>query len=1058
MARQALLCLLLLLVGQSILNAQAYRNINNTPFRTQSSGVQSALIVDVDNPNDRTEVQKKVMERARTRMQGQASALKQELAFFRRRGILKPNQELDFNDTVIIRHRGRLQLPTSNDRTRGPSDNLTFQITTTGDGAFTSAEATDIQNLINGIYPELRDNILGRPGWSGQVVVKNLDPRLGKTDEVLGALLVINGNSVEIWFPDFRAFETRFLAMAQVLAQAFHAKQRIAFDAWEIGMARAAAVALAIRLQAQLTGQTAVDPANGFYFTPYYDLLNQPALANSTFTPPTKSDQPFNPTTLAGMLVPRLQMSSTAWLKCYIENPNFFKQFNTGAANGLGTGGYYAAFATDNSTANSVTKLRQIAKNALPTVEGLDFDAWFEQQFVLNSSITPGNKLFVYAQPTFPNNQQGSDSGAALFVVYYRTTSTGDESDLSGTANLIYWDYNFINRLLLPSFEVVDVTNGFGTVAPFFNDIGGNPADKMRIAIDVPLNQQTVRVYLPAGHTGTANAPNDAQGVLVGANDGAVRVTFEGGSGAITGNAVQGAFGLLGGNGALPESLSRTQITFTPTGGQPITYRRNTYQRRDNATRLGVFPVFVLFAPGQVQSLTHTFPAGAQLISLPLRPLSNDLALALGADPQKTLLAQYRQDLSGADKYLKYPSLPLYQPGYGLWSNFSTPFTATAIRGERTDIQAYISVQLPFGWTQIGSPYETNLSLTNDLQFQYLGGEVLTLAEAINRNLVASGVIGYSPSAGYQDIRTTTAQGFPQNTLEAWKGYWIRVLVTEGITLTYANPNNRSAKTRSTNLPTPAQSNIWTVPLTLRDADGVETSALFGQAPNGADTFVPALHVAEPPPFTRTITPSIRFPHPDWEQGGDYLTDIRRSNTRSEWNLVLSTPKAEHNYTLTWKSLSHLPRGTRLTLVDKETGARLLLQTHSAYTFRTAKDSNTTRRIQIVAEPRGMGRLRITNLSAQAPLATSGRAAQSVTILYDLSASAETEIAIRQGGRLVRRLNNGRSVPSGTNQIVWDTRDDGGRTLPGGSYTIEVTAKNTDGEQTRAIVPLLLTR
>lgn len=1062
LCRLALLCLLapawLLLIGQHHASAQVYRNVVNTRFRTVSSGLQSALIVDVDDPKDRAGVEKRIMDQARTRLQPRASALRQEIAFLRKRGAIKPNQEFDFNDTVVVRHKGQLQLPTSRAVTRGASDELTFNIVTSGSGAFTTSDAADLQNLVNGIYPQLRDNILGRPGWSGQVTIRNLDPRLGKTDEVLGALLVINGDNVEIWFPTFRAFETRFLAMAQVIAQAFHAKQRIAFDAWEIGMARAAAVALAVRLQSQLTGQNTVDPSNGFYFTPYYDLLNQPALANSTFTPPTKSDQPFNATTLSGMLVPRLQMSSTVWLKCFIENPNFFKLFNTGSPDGLGSGGYYGAVKTDASTANDVSKLRQLAKAVLPNVEGQAFDTWFEQQYILDSSVAPGNKLFVYSQPTFPSNAQGTDSGAAIFVVYYRTTSTGDESDLSGTANLIYWDYNFVNRLLLPSFEVVDVVNGFGTVAPFFNDIGGNPADKMRVAVDVPINQQYVRVPLPAGQTGTANTPNDLQGVLIGADSGSLSVTFEGSSSAITGNAVQGAFGLLGGNGALPEGLSRTQIVFTPTGGSAVSFQRNTYQRRDTASRLGVFPLFVLYASGAIQTLSHTFPAGPQMIALPVRPLGHDLAVALGSDPAKTLLAQYRQDTAGSDKYLRYPNIPLYQPGYGLWSNFNAPFTATAIKGERTDVQPFMSVPLPFGWTQIGSPYNANLNTTSDLQFQYLGGEVLTLAEAISRGYIATGIIGFSPSAGYQDILTTTAQGFPQNTLEAWKGYWIRVLVTEGITLTYNKPNTATASTRATRVVNPpANSNHWTIPLTLRDGDGVETSATFGQAPNGADTFVPALHVAEPPPFTRMTVPSVRFPHSDWDKGGDFLTDIRRSSTRSEWEVVLNAPKPNQTYTLAWQGLTHLPRGTRLTLIDKETGTRSLMQTRASYTFRTGNEG-TTRHLQIIAEPRGLGRLRISNLLAQMPFTGASRAAQSVTISYELSNSAEVQIEVRLGGRLVRRLNNGRSVPTGTNQMVWDTRDDAGRVLPGGTYTVEVTAKTAEGEQTRAIAPLLVTR
>ncbi len=221
--------------------------------------------------------------------------------------------------------------------------------------------------------------------------MRNLDPRLGKVDEVLGALLVINGSDISINFPTFTAYETRFLAMAQVIAQAMHGPRRIAYDNWEIGMARAAAVVTARNLQGQIAGAgQAVNPANGFYFTGYYDLLNQPALGNNTFTPPTKSDQTFSATTLSGMLVPRLQMSSTAWLKCYIENPNFFKIFNTGDPGGNGTGGYFGAHDADASVANDVSRLRTLAKVAVPNVEGQPFDLWFEGQYALDSSVFQG--------------------------------------------------------------------------------------------------------------------------------------------------------------------------------------------------------------------------------------------------------------------------------------------------------------------------------------------------------------------------------------------------------------------------------------------------------------------------------------------------------------------------------------------------------------------------------------------------------------------------------------------------------------------------------------------
>ncbi|MCS6775331.1 MAG: FlgD immunoglobulin-like domain containing protein [Chloroherpetonaceae bacterium] len=1049
---------------------KAYRNLVNTRFRTVSNGPQSALIVDVKDPQDGAEVRRRVLQAAAARGSARATALAQELAFLRQRGVIRPGQPLDLVDAVIVRHNGRLQLPAGRrDRGRGPNDELTFNFVTTGEGAWNPQVAANLASLANLVYTELRDNVYGRPGWSGTVTVRNLDPRLGRTDEVLGALLVLNGASVEIYFPSFNAFETQFLAMAQVIAQAFHGPRRIAYDAWEIGMARAAAVAVATRLQPQIRqlGQS-VNPANGFYFTPLYDVLNQPPLGNNTFTPPTKSDQPFNPTTLSGMLVPRLQMSATAWLKCYIENPDFFKLFHTGSADGRGAGGYYAAHIADPTVANDVNRLRQIAASALPSVEGVPFQQWYEQQYVLDTSVTIGPKIFAYAQPTFPTGQQGTDSGAAVFLVYYRTTPDGDEIDLSGTVNVIYWDFTFQNRLFLPSFETVTINNGFGSVAPFFNGIGGSPPneDKMRVAMDFPVGKEYVRVYFPAGRTGTEAQPNDFSGVVVGASAGALQVQYEGGSATINAEVVQGAFGTIGPAGSVPNSFSRTRLTFTPAGGDPIEFRRNT---AFNNT-FDVAPLFVLYVPEQPGSFTHTFAPGLQMISLPFRPLGgnvNALVTALGLDPGNVLLAQYRQDLQGTDKYLRYPSLPLYQPGYALWSNFPTPRTITGVRGERTDNQSEISVPLQFGWTQIGTPYPVSTNILTDVTFQYLGGDILSYTDAVQRGWIAPGVIGYSPQAGYQDITTTENLSFPRNILEPWKGYWIRVLVTEGITMTFSNPATRASRARNgrtRGMTDPVDKpGGWRMPIFVRDAQGHVSSAVLGQSPRGADTYVPSLHVAVPPSITRAATLGVRFPHPGWDngQGGaaesEFLTDIRRTGQRSTWDVKVTVPEPDREYTLGWSLAGGIPRGMRLTLIDTENGVRRVMNNSSSYTFRAGREA-LARRFQIIAEPRAAGRVRILNVSAVPTPATGGRAVPAVAISYELSDVADTVVEIRSGGRLVRRLNAGRAAQIGLNQTVWDTRDDQGRILPAGAYTVQVTARTPEGDQARVVVPLLLTR
>ena len=118
----------------------------------------------------------------------------------------------------------------------------------------------------------------------------------------------------------------------------------------------------------------------------------------------------------------------------------------------------------------------------------------------------------------------------------------------------------------------------------------------------------------------------------------------------------------------------------------------------------------------------------------------------------------------------------------------------------------------------------------------------------------------------------------------------------------------------------------------------------------------------------------------------------------------------------------------------------------------------TTRNFQIAAEPGGAGKLRISNLSAGFPLLPNGRAAGKVTIAFEVSQGAETSVEISAFGRVVRHLNTGRAVSAGLNQMLWDLRDDHGVALPGGTYTLQVIARGAEGDVTRAVTPLLLTR
>ena len=158
---------ILLFASDASFAQNAYRNLSNTPFRSISSGPQSAFILDVKDATNSAEIHKAFQQKIVPQIVARNAALRQELNAMRLRGVLKKGETLDISDTVLLRQNGKIVSPSR--VTRGPGDELTFNIVT-GDGTngtFNAADAADLQNLVNLVYPELRDDILGHPGWSG---------------------------------------------------------------------------------------------------------------------------------------------------------------------------------------------------------------------------------------------------------------------------------------------------------------------------------------------------------------------------------------------------------------------------------------------------------------------------------------------------------------------------------------------------------------------------------------------------------------------------------------------------------------------------------------------------------------------------------------------------------------------------------------------------------------------------------------------------------------------------------------------------------------------------
>ncbi|HSV74511.1 MAG TPA: FlgD immunoglobulin-like domain containing protein [Chthonomonadales bacterium] len=1052
--RTCLLLALMLAASATPVLGQTYRNRINERFRTVATGPMQAVVVDAPDLRDAAGVRQAAYTRVAEVRRQREVGLRRGMAALRALFPDRRELNLGYGDIVVLRERGLLALSATRAPGRGGHE-IAYSVPTSGPGSWTLAQQSELQALVGVLYPALKQ-VYGPPSWSGTVTLlngDNMSPIIGDPDALSGGVYNVSTN--EIVFAQYLSPQTRVLNLTQMLALSFRGAATISYDAWERGMARAATqmtVAAVLGPLESLYGSGAIDLSDPLWHAlDRYDLLNQPALGNDRFYPPSRAGAPANTAAFPNMLAPRLMMAGSAWLKVATTAPSFLQSFNAA---------YYAALAADPTVRNSVPRLRQIAAQALISsgvahIEGLPFEQWFERQFALDTSVSPGAKLYALVSPIRPDTENDDDFAVGVVLYYFRTqfdgSGAGDEVNLRGTSYPIFWDHTSRNRLWLGAqYERVDIIDGVGAVAPtVFNVIGGDPNEqgRMRIVMEFPVNAEVARFAVSPRSMGKRPSPNNWWGVIAGADTGQLRIDTDTGVSAVT-DVRQGAFGAAI-DAAAFRRPNRATLTFTPTVG-PATVRQIVVGRGEL--------VLLMNAVDPVSTRTVDLPAGPAMISFPIQPLRAKAAEALLNPADGTplfndmnlLMAQWRQSQPGEDKYLRYPTMEPLQTGKGYWSNLPAGTRAMIVGSVHTQ-DAVVSRALLHGWNQIGNPFEASIPIEN-LQFQYLADNIpVTLQEAIAREWVAAqdipgggqtAVWAYAPESGY----------VAASQLDPWEGYWIRVLVSEGLTITYANPS-RAARVAPATRAARSAARGWSVAFTVRGPGGTGSTAVLGQgegATPGPDARFDALR---PPEFVRSA-PVLAFHRGDWgDASGAYFSDMRAAGSREPWELTVSTPTLNATYTLAWSGGGSLPRSTRLVLVDTATGSRRYLLGGSSLTFTTSTE--TLRRFRVEVEDRGRHALRV--LAGPARMSRSGAGVARLTVT--LTAGALLDAVVRTAdGRSVRRIQMGRATPAGETELLWDGRDDRAISVPAGMYLIELRARTPEGEQARTVAPLVVTR
>ncbi len=915
------------------------------------------------------------------------------LRFLQAAGALSPEAKLRFPRTIVHVVNGRMATPDL-DRTLvtgrqvgDPANEIRFSFE--GWEGF-EADRDAFQAYLANAVPVARQ-VYGPPAFDLDVKVI-LDPEL---QSIQGGTYDTATNEIRIPEPSGNFTEDSFVLMLLVL-RAFRDEALIFFDAWEEGMARAAATAVQIAPGVS-PGYNPIDPGP-FYAGSVYEAENQRPLGNPTFYPQSG---------FSGMLVWRIAMSFAAWLKCWVESPSFFADFNAA---------YYAQYSQE--LAGDSRRLRLLAEQALPQVENLGFQDWIRRQHALDTGVTAGEKLYVWNIPF-------TDS-VALIAEHYITNPEGDETPRGGRIFNNYFNYNFTIDLFAEEGYTIDLPStgdgaGEGFLLPTFFNIGG----PQRITVRMTLGDIVRDFPFPYGQRGFEAGENNIYGAIIGPTTGTIDIT--GGTSPQGIEVQRGSWGTVATSGALtPRQMT---ITYNGEGDQ-------TFARTVNV----MFDSYIVFLEAGSQSrIEKGFLVGLNglhLISLPFVPLETDEAAVFDLDPQRFLLARWDPQRDGGS-YRIYPDVDPIRPGLGYFLKIFQDINLDTI-GVEPAADSDVVVELKPGWNMIGSGFRTDVPVTR-LRFRRGSGSLVDLDTAVANRWVRAAIFEYSQDQGYLET----------DTLHPFMGYWLKSLVSPSLQLVIPGPGSStgagvaSRQARSSD-PEPA----WRLPLMVSVGSLHSASSYLGVSTQATPGFDPTLDLEAPPNLPQYV--ALRFIHDDWAAAsGHYVSDIR-ANTREPWAFEITTSAGGSEVEVSWPELSRVPKDLRPVLVDLDAGARRYMRTVAAYRYRAGAPGQP-RRFAVEFQHLG-GALQITSLAQTG----AGRAA---AVAYSLSAPAIVTCTVRNiAGRPVRRLVQGAALGAGSHEVVWGLQDSGGRFVPNGSYLFEIRADGEDGQSVRRLLRLTVVR
>ncbi|GIV06776.1 MAG: hypothetical protein KatS3mg016_2351 [Fimbriimonadales bacterium] len=380
----------------------------------------------------------------------------------------------------------------------------------------------------------------------------------------------------------------------------------------------------------------------------------------------------------------------------------------------------------------------------------------------------------------------------------------------------------------------------------------------------------------------------------------------------------------------------------------------------------------------------------------------------------------------------QYSDVDMLQVGRGYFLKADTPvqpnFSGAPITGE-------LRIPLQTGWNLMSNPYLTELAWSDVAIRVEFAGEVRGLNEAAQAGWIANyGWMWDATQRRYQLLYDPAILPIARGTLPAGQAAWVLALRPCTLIL---NPATRGrAEPRAF-----MNASMWALRLQAV-IEGHSSEVVLGMGRS--------VQAIAPPDAPAGETPvQLSLQHAQQRLSADL-----RAETPMRWQLILQVASGEtpRIVELRLPDIALLPHGVDLRLRDEQTGRAIPLRGRATYRFTAPSEGGV---FHFTIEPARRSQL----LRILSPGVSGGRSTNSAFVIQaTLTAAAQVQAQVLLNGRTVRSLPLQAVRSAGQVQLTWDGRDDAGRALPPGAYTVQIMAQSEDGQIARSVVPILLTR